>query len=63
MTWKPAKIRQQCLNTEYNTSKYKDAKVWDNELRLDLVFGSTGNEKKIHELITELGQLNDDTTV
>ncbi|XP_063720215.1 uncharacterized protein LOC134846717 isoform X3 [Symsagittifera roscoffensis] len=36
--------------------KYKDAKVWDKELRLDLVFGSTGNEKKIHELITELGR-------
>ena len=30
--------------------KYKDAKVWDKELRLDLVFGSTGNEKRYTNL-------------
>ena len=35
--------------------KYKDEKVWDKNERLDLIFGSTGNKKRIHDIIAELG--------
>lgn len=37
-----------------NYFKYKNAKIWDKNERLDNVFGSTGSEKKIYDIIKKL---------